>query len=233
MMTVALGSAVGLLSLSAAHAASIGGIASASLLAFSRPATVTLPTGLPCDDLSLGGAGSVDLDGRVTNGGGGCTPAVWNVHQSQWTLGPDGLRASKGASLATVETGTQDLAVEAVIIGLGSPNEAAGVVINHSAATGTHLLAVLDKRNEIQLRLVGGGPTTVLVSATRTITSPVTVRLERSGANVTVAMNGVVVLGHALNAAQQTRLGTGTGAGVFWQKGKDVRVVSIDFEEVP
>src|SRR5690606_33883680 len=91
----------------------------------------------------------------------------------------------------------------------------AGVVLAYDATAGTFLSAVLDKT------LIGGllgehvllrctcSPTVDLASVDASLSGGHTLRLTRDGAQVTVRLDGAVVLSHALSGAQSSALAGG------------------------
>jgi len=209
-----------------AHAASLGPFTAASLLGINQASTVSTPTVLGCDNFT--GTNGTTMAARAATVAAACANQVWTANVGTWTIQTNKAASSATASaVATENTATANSTVQVVLTALNTSGRSGGVVLSHDG-TSTYLAAVLidGAPNRAELRIVVSGTSTLLTNVTPTIIATNTLQLSRSGSNVTVTLNGAVIISTTLTAGQVTSLGVGARAGLF---GGDANVRFDDF----
>ena len=202
-------------SLVVANAATLGGATAKTLLATSPSSSVGAPTTIGCDNFT--GANGTLLSGRSATLATACSSQVWTVHVGTWTIQSNAASSDATASaVATENTATVDSTVQVVLSNLNTGGRVGGVVLSHDG-TANYLAAVMidGAPDRIELRLVAGASVTVLTTINPVFAATNTLSLSRSGATLTVTLNGAAVGGATLTSPQLTTIGAGARAGVF------------------
>ncbi|HEX2783681.1 MAG TPA: hypothetical protein VHN36_08850 [Ilumatobacteraceae bacterium] len=202
-------------SLVVANAATLGGATAKSLLATSPSSSVGAPTTIGCDNFT--GTDGTSLSGRSATVATACSSQVWTVHVGAWTIQANGAVSDATASaVASENTSTVDSTAQVVISSLNTGGRIGGVVLSHDG-TANYLAAVMidGAPDRIELRLVAGASVTVLTTLNPVFATSNTLSLSRSGATLTVNLNGVVVGGATLTSTQVATIGAGARAGLF------------------
>ena len=192
------------------HASSFGGLTAASLGAWTHPVDPIVPLAAGCDDFDGPGG---DLDGRTTPCG-----STWVATGSNWSVSNGTVTATGNAGVATVDVGSNNATVSVDVIGGAANNRRGGVVIAHSPAGPSYLAAGLEGPDGVRVTLVSGNTSTTLATAAVPIGEVARLVLTRSGADVSVAVDGLTRVTVTLTDRQQAAL-TGTGAGLFKTQG--------------
>lgn len=198
-----------------ADATTLGGIRAQSLVSQNVAATASAAVVVTCDNYT-GTTGAL-LSSRAVTAAASCANAVWTTHVGTWTIQSNQAASSTTSNAtATLNVGSADCTVQAVMTGLATVDASAGVVTSHNG-TSTYLGAVLIKNSpdRIELRLYQFGVASIIATATTTIVTSNTLSLTRSASNVSVALNGTTVLTTTLTPTQSTALGTGKRSGLF------------------
>jgi hypothetical protein len=202
-------------SLVVANAATLGGATAKTLLATSPSTSVGAPTTIGCDNFT--GANGTLLSGRSATVATACSNQVWTVHVGTWTIQSNAASSDATASaVATENTATVDSTVQIVLSNLNTGGRVGGVVLSHDG-TANYLAAVMidGAPDRIELRLVAGASVTVLTTINPVFAATNTLSFSRSGATLTVTLNGASVGGATLTSTQLTTIGAGARAGVF------------------
>ena len=218
--------ATGLLLGGVAHAASVGSITARSLLDINQAATVSAKSVIGCDNFT--GTNASSMASRLATVAAPCANRVWTAHVGTWTIQTNKAASTTTASaVATQNTTTVNSTVQATLTGLNTAGRTGGLVLSHDGVS-TYLAAVLidGTPNRAELRIVVSGTSTLLTTATPTITATNTLQLARSGSTITVTLNGTVLISTTLAAPDIASLGGGARAGLF---GSDANVRFDDF----
>jgi hypothetical protein len=213
----------------AGSAASLGGIDSDQLWAWSSaadvdppppptsttttttttPTTTTVPPPVACDDF----AGSGELDGRTYS----CGSGTWLTTANNWTVSNGRVKPTTAfAKTATVPAGTRNASVAVTVHDNDKGNRQGGVVVSHDdSTTGAYLAAVLVSANRVELR-ISNAPAFAVAAVT--ITPSTRLRLTRIDNFVWVEVNGVTVIADEFDLSSLT----GTRAGLFHGGGPPV-----------
>ncbi len=181
--------------------------------------TTTAPTAIGCDTFTTGGPTGNNLDERPQQCGNG----LWNADSGEWTIVGNGrVRTRHDDATATIEVGSAFVTVQATVEHSNGANRAGGVSLSHNGSRREHLAAVIVGPGTLQIRLVRNTNYTVLASAAITPNVSQVVRFTRIGNNLTVRLNGTIVLTYTLTAAQASQA-TGTRAGLYQEEGTALR----------
>lgn len=203
---VLLGAA--LWSLSAAHAASLGGLAAGELTAFALPSQPPVPTVYAADPLDS--PAGQDLAVRTTPTGN----KPWTVHGGPITVTTSGADVPP-TSWADIDSGHADMAVEAtLLVPNPPPPRAATLVVNSDG----------DERIWAEYRRSpgGGGSGELSLHGLTSQIAPVavdpprgsyTMRLESHPNEIRVLLEGAVLIAYPLSQADIDRYKQNTGAG--------------------
>lgn len=206
---------VGALALLSAHAASMGGLATASVLAVDHSGGSGAPDVIGCDDFT--GVNGSSLHLRVATATAACAGRAWSVHAGAWRLSAN--RAAPNSTtnaVVTLNTAQPDASVQVDLNALSSGSRRGGVVLAADGA-GRYLaaLAVNGSPDRVELKVVTPTSTTTVATVTTNFVSPVVrLRATRSGADVTVTVDGASILSHTLSNAHQAVL-TGGRTGLI------------------
>ena len=198
-----------------ANAATLGGITTRTLGAFSVSGGSSAPTVAGCDDFT--GTNGVSLNSRAATVAAPCANRTWTVHVGAWTIQSNRAAANAtAAAVATQNVTASGASARVELTSLNTGSRSGGVVVSHNGTT-TYLAAVAidGSPDRTELRLVNAGVPTVLASANTPLATTNTIRLSRAGAAVTVELDSSTVLSYTLSAANQTTLGTGTRPGIY------------------
>jgi len=223
---VTVTSAASLLIAGIAHATTLGSLTARSLLDIDPAASVTTPSTIGCDNFT--GTTGATMAGRAATVAASCASRVWTVHVGTWTIQSNKAASSATASAAaTQNTTTVNSTSTVVLSSLNTGGRSGGLVLSHDGAS-SYLAAVMidGTPDRVELRLVVGGTSTVLVTVNPTFATTNTLQFARSGTSVTVTLNGTSIISTTLTAAQSTSLGAGARAGLF---GGDSTVRFDDF----
>lgn len=196
------------LSVPAAHAAAVGGLATAGLFATAGPTTSGAPAPVVTDVFA--GSGSLGGSSPVVG------PGPWTIRSGVFTRASGTVTNGGGTSRwATLPTG---VTVQRVRVGIAFPaTHSIGVVAKASPSAATYLRAVKDQTSggRILLQRVITGVTTTLATLTGVgNASPGVLTLVVNGAAVSVHW-GSSTLTHTLSASDQATFGPLTHAGLF------------------
>lgn len=191
-----------------AHAASLGGINSGSLAAWTYPA-----------DIEVGpvACSSFDLPGGLAGQPVGCGGGTWSTSGGTWNVSNGRVKSTAQAAIASVAGPSPYMSASADLIDANQKNRVGGVVVSFDAATGSHLAAVIVGPGRVELRQVGA-VTTLLGSAPITIGPTARLRITRTTTTVTVTVNGATVITVSIASGVLT----GTGAGLYHGGGPPV-----------
>lgn len=194
--------------------APVGGVHSAQLFARS----ITQPSGAPVVLMADAFTSGTDLAARAPQSRG---MSSWVQVAGTWTIAAGQLRPPTNGSanrLALYDSGAADVAVEVTM--LRSASSTLGLVVRDSGATSPasavrRLQATISQAGVVTLAKVEGNATTTLASAT--IGAPFTYRfrIEASGAQLVVLIDGTVVVSATLSAADQATFGANTRQGLL------------------
>ena len=99
---------------------------------------------------------------------------------------------------------------------LNTGGRSGGVVLSHDGASSYLAAVMIDATpDRIEVRLVSAGAPTVLRTLNPTFATTNTLRLARTGAAISITLNGAAVGAYTLTSPQLTALGPGARAGVF------------------
>ena len=194
--------------------APVGGVHSAQLFAHS----FTQPSGAPVVLMADAFTTGTDLAGRVPQSRGTST---WVQVTGTWTIVSGQLRPpATGSSnrLALYDSGAADAAVEVTVV--RSAASTLGLVIRDSGVTSPasavrRLQATITQAGVVTLAKVEGNSTTTLASTTIVAPATYRFRVQASGAQVAVAVDGAIVVSTTLSAVDQTTFGANTRQGVL------------------
>ncbi len=206
---------------SAAHAATLGGLRVSTLAVFGGPAEVDLPdppspppAGLGCDEFE-------DHPGALDGRDDGCGN-TWSTPSGNWSVSDGVARATGPVGVALVDgLASNQVTVSAELIDGHANNRRGGVVHSYTttAAGPAHLVGYVRGSGRLHLDLVVGNTTISLASVNGIpVGSPQLVAVTRSGADVTVSIDGVPVIEHTLLPARDGLL-SGAGAGLWKAQG--------------
>ena len=207
--------AVGGAALASTYAASVGGLASASMLSFAVPGASGAPSVVGCDNFT--GTNGTTLNNRVATVAASCANRTWAVEAGAWTV--QSARAAPNATanaVATLNTAQASATIQADLTAITANGRSGGVVLSHDG-TSTYLAAVAvnTTTDRIDLKVVKAGtPTTVATANASLAATTTTLRMTRSATAVTVWVNGTAVLNHTLSTANAAAL-TGGRAGII------------------
>lgn len=204
-----------LVTVAAGHAASLGGLTAASLLEISSLTSVPAPSVVGCDNFT--GTTGASLSARAATVAAACSNRTWTVHVGTWTIQANQAASSATANaVATENTTTVDSTVQAVLLSLNTGGRSGGVVLSHDGASSYLAAVMIDATpDRIEVRLVSAGAPTVLRTLNPTFATTNTLRLARTGAAISITLNGAAVGAYTLTSPQLTALGPGARAGVF------------------
>ncbi len=202
-------------SLAVANAATLGGATAETLLVTDPNSTVVAPATIGCDNFT--GANGTSLSGRSATVAAACSSQVWTVHVGAWTIKRDSASSDATPSaVATETTATVDSTVQVVLSGLNKGGRVGGVVLSHDGVANYLAAVMIDGApDRIEVRLVAGASVTVLTTINPKFKATNTLSLSRSGAILTVTLNGASVGGATLTSTELTTIGAGARAGVF------------------
>jgi hypothetical protein len=213
--TVLCATALPLLLLVPAHAATLGGLTARSIAADDWTGSSGAAAVVSCD--SFTGTTGATMSGRAVVTAASCNSRVWTTHLGTWTIQGNLAAASSTTNAnATLNVSAANGSVQAVLSAMNSNGRIGGVVGSHNGSS-TYLAAVLSNASQdvAQIRLYQSGVPTVLATTNITLSASHTLRLTRSGSSVTVRLNDTLILSATLSAAQVTALGAGGRAGLL------------------
>ena len=215
-----------LVTVAAGHAASLGGLTAASLLEISSLTSVPAPTVVGCDNFT--GTNGASLSARAATVAAACSNRTWTVHVGTWTIQSNQAASSATANaVATENTTTVDSTVQVALLSLNTGGRSGGAVLSHDGASSYLAAVMIDATpDRIEVRLVSAGAPTVLITLNPTFATTNTLQLARTGAALSITLNGAAVGAYTLTSPQLTALGPGARAGVF---GGDSSVRFEDF----
>ncbi len=215
-----------LVTVAAGHAASLGGLTAASLLEISSLTSVPAPTVVGCDNFT--GTNGASLSARAATVAAACSNRTWTVHVGTWTIQSNRAASSATANaVATENTTTVDSTVQVALLSLNTGGRSGGAVLSHDGASSYLAAVMIDATpDRIEVRLVSAGAPTVLITLNPTFATSNTLQLARTGAALSITLNGAAVGAYTLTSPQLTALGPGARAGVF---GGDSSVRFEDF----
>lgn len=204
-----------LVTVAAGHATSLGGVTATSLLEISSLTSVPAPSVVGCDNFT--GTTGASLSARAATVAAACSNRTWTVHVGTWTIQANQAASSATANaVATENTTTVDSTVQAVLLSLNTGGRSGGVVLSHDGASSYLAAVMIDATpDRIEVRLVSAGAPTVLRTLNPTFATTNTLRLARTGAAISITLNGAAVGAYTLTSPQLTALGPGARAGVF------------------
>ncbi len=206
---------VGGAALASAYAASVGGLASASILSFAQAGASGAPTVIGCDNFT--GTTGATIDARAATTATSCAGRTWAVEAGAWTI--QSAKAAPNATadaVVTLNTAQSSATVQTDLTAINANNRSGGVVLSHDG-TSTYLAAVAvnTTTDRVDLKVVKSGTATTVATATASLAATTTtLRMTRSGTTVTVWVNGTSVLTHTLSTANNSAL-TGGRAGLI------------------
>lgn len=215
------------LSIGAAHASMLGGLAPTTLEAWDASGGSGAPSVLTCDNFNLAAGTGSALASRPVQLLAKCGVGTWTIDRGTWTITSGQLSATTGNATASIDAGSTNVSAETTVLNANGSSRIAGVAINHTGATRIYLAAALSGPSTAQLRLVDGGSVSTLASATVTIGASAVVRITRNGSTVTVSVNGTLALTHTLTAGQISTLSGGTRVGLYWNSGSTIRFTNM------
>lgn len=196
-----------------ASASSLG-LTSRKLDAWTAALVANAPTVIACDNFE-GLDGS--LSARAVTDAATCGSFTWTVHGGTWsTVSSQAIADGTPGATATLAAGAADAVVTANVSGADTASRTGGLVVAHDGAA-DYLAAVLvgDVTGHVDLIAVDGGAEAVLATGNLTIGSSVELSIARDGAQVTVRVDGAVLVTHTLDAGTLAALGAGSGAGLY------------------
>lgn len=202
--------AVGGAALASTYAASVGGLASASILSFAETGTSGAPTVVGCDNFT--GTNGTTLNNRAATVASSCANRTWAVEAGAWTV--QSAKAAPNATtnaVVTLNTAAPSATVQADLTAINANSRSGGVVLSHDG-TSTYLAAVAvnTTTDRVDLKVVKAGtPTTVATANASLAATTSTLRMTRAANAVTVWVNGTVVLTHTLSASNASTLSGG------------------------
>ena len=195
-----------------ASASTLGGVSSKSLFARNVVAPAVVPRMRVADSFTSG----TFVSGRVPESRQYLT-STWTVVAGNWSIvSGTAVPQNGGVRHAIYDCGTANLVVGVTLT--RQANSRAGLVFRSNSSGTTYLLA--EFRNtaggSVTLQTVVAGTATTVASASNIGTlSVVPLRIEASGAQVTVRYNSTSVISYTLTATEQTTFGALTAAGIW------------------
>lgn len=216
-----------------ADASTLGGMTSAKLAAtrFTGAPAVTVHG---CDNFT--GTNGATLVGRAATVAAACNGRTWTVPTGSWVIQTNAAQSTGiivvglGSGLAVMNTTAgSSVTVRAAVpaTGLGLLSAAAGVVASYTNAS-TYLRATIVKgilggTLSDFVQLYYGSTQLVSVSYQIVAGSTPQLRLNRSGATVSVRVDNTVMITHTLTGPQSAAL-TGGAAGIYFFGDNGIRV---------
>lgn len=200
--------AVVALAFTAAAAASVGGLTSTALGAWSNVAATGAPTVVAWENFD--GTNGTNLNGTTTDGGSRTLSRVGGT----WTISSNRAVSTSADSYLLLNGSSASRAVEVTIHRNGATSFDGGPIVSGNSGASTLLSAdwMSSSNGSIELWKKVGGSWTLLSSVSNlypggigTAPSSVTVRIDAiSSSLVTVSLDGVVRISYTLTASEQT-----------------------------
>ena len=192
----------------AASAASLGGVTTAALTATTMTATSVAPTVVAWENFNS--TTGTNINGTTTDGGS----KTWTAIKGTWKIAGNRAQATTTTdALLAVNLGLANGAIEATVYHGSATSWDAGFAVNANA-TGTQFLTTEWTSNgsgSLELWSFNAGTWTQLAQATNlypgglaTAPASIVLRLSAVGANLTASINGVPTVSATLSAANQT-----------------------------
>lgn len=190
-----------------ADAATLGGVNSAVLSAFSATGSSGAPSVTAWEDFER--SNRTRLDGQITDGGG----LTWVAVRGNWRIRQNRANATRGDVALVVDAGTPDQSAEATLFRGGTTFDF-GLVANMNADGSEFIAAELSSASNGQVELWRfDGAWTLLVAVGNLYTgaasgwpTSTTMRLEStSGGQMRVSLDGSLLIDHTLGPADQSR----------------------------
>lgn len=216
--------ALAALFVSSASASTLGGVASRRL--FSDE--------LPARPVTLLASFTVQNNTPITTGTALDYGGTWTVHAGSWSVASGQAQCGSNPACNVLSTISVDAgrrygsASVALDVSNGLATRSGGVVLDRSAA-GDFLVAlyrnVLPGGEVALLKVVGGVSTTLATASTTGRPTAASLRVTRSGATVTVELNGTTYVTHSLSAGDQAVFGANaTRWGIALDSDRNTRV---------
>lgn|GEM_PF-6277652 len=204
-----------------AAAASLGGLTSAALDAWSSAAATGAPSVVAWENFD--GTNGTNLNGTTTDGGS----RTWSRVGGTWTISSNRAVSTSADSYLHLNASSASRAVEVTVHRNGATSFDGGPIVDGNSGASDLLSAdwTSNSNGSIELWKKVGGGWTLLSAVTglypggiATAPSSVTVRIDAvSTSVVTVSLDGVVRITYTLTAGEQTTFknGTHTYAGII------------------